>query len=168
MTPKIDADNIADHVERQERAVFEAAVRLFTERGYENVGLGDIAAEVGLARSSLYRYFPGKREILARWVNSELESGIARSDELLGGDGPATGRILYWADDQIEYARRPEHGLLVAMAGAGGDLNPETIAALGRNHERLRKPLVEAVTEIIGVPGEVMTIAAPRADRLRP
>lgn len=154
MTPKIAADNIADHVKRQERAVFDAAVRLFTDRGYENVSLGDIAAEVGLARSSLYRYFPGKREILARWVNSELESGIARSDELLGSDGPTTGRILNWADDQIEYARRPEHALLVAMAGAEGDLNPETIAALGRNHERLRKPLVEAVTEVIGVSGE--------------
>lgn len=177
MTPRIAADSIAEHVERQERAVFEAAVALFTERGYDQVSLGDIAAEVGLARSSLYRYFPGKREILARWVNRELEAGVARADGLLGGDGSAADRIVIWADDQIEYARRPEHDLLVAVAGAEGDLNPETITALARNHERLRKPLVEAVTEVIGVPGEAEVTAdlivglvhsASRLDAARP
>jgi len=154
VTPKIAAGNIAEHVERQERAVFEAAVRLFTERGYDAVSLGDIAAEVGLARNSLYRYFPGKSEILARWVNRELEQGIGRSEELLGGEGPAAGRILRWADDQIEYARRPEHDLLVAMSSAGRDLDTETLTALAQNHERLRQPLVATVAEIVGEDGD--------------
>lgn len=177
MTPKIDADNIAEHVERQERAVFEAAVRLFTERGYDRVSLGDIAAEVGLARNSLYRYFPGKSEILARWVNRELEAGIERSDELLGGEGEAAQRIVLWADDQIEYARRPEHDLLISMASAGRDLDPETRVALARNHDRLRRPLVAAVTEIVGETSEAevtadlivgLVHAASRLDASRP
>lgn len=177
MTPKIAAGNIAEHVDRQERAVFDAAVRLFTERGYDNVSLGDIAAEVGLARNSLYRYFPGKPEILARWVNRELELGIERSDDLLGGDGPPTDRILAWADDQIEYARRPEHDLLVAMASAGRDLDTATLAALAQNHDRLRQPLLAAVGEIVTESGDAemtadlivgLVHAASRLDIARP
>lgn len=147
MTPRITADNLAEHVERQEQAVFDAAVRLFTERGYENVTLADIAAEVGLARNSLYRYFPGKSEILARWANRELESGIERSSDLLAGDEPPIDRIDRWVDDQMEYAGRPEHDLLAAMAEAKGDLDPATRNALAENHQRLREPLVAVVVE---------------------
>ena len=51
--PRIKADTIADHVAQQRAAVLDAAVRLFTERGYAEVSLGDVAAEVGLARNSL-------------------------------------------------------------------------------------------------------------------
>ncbi len=49
--PRIKADNIAEHVAQQRAAVLDAAVRLFVERGFSEVGLADIAAEVGLARN---------------------------------------------------------------------------------------------------------------------
>jgi AcrR family transcriptional regulator len=44
--------------------VIEAAARLFTERGYHETSMEDIARSVGLAKPSLYHYFPGKQEIL--------------------------------------------------------------------------------------------------------
>ena len=69
--PRITAGSVAEHVAQQERAVFDAAIALFTERGYSAVTLGDIAKEVGLARNSLYRYFPTKASILLRWYAEE-------------------------------------------------------------------------------------------------
>lgn len=147
MTPRIAADNVAEHVERQEKAVFDAAVRLFTERGYERVTLAEIAAEVGLARNSLYRYFPGKAEILVRWVNRELEAEIGRSAAVLGAAGSPVDRIEKWAEQQLRYARRPEHDLLVAFSGVRGGLDPATQAALAASHDRLRAPLLEVVKE---------------------
>lgn len=62
----------ARQLARQEQAVFDAAIALFTDRGYGAVTLADIAAEVGLARNSLYRYFPDKAAILLRWYRTEL------------------------------------------------------------------------------------------------
>ena len=43
--PRIKADNIAEHVAQQRAAVLDAAVRLFVERGFSEVGLADVAAE---------------------------------------------------------------------------------------------------------------------------
>ena len=76
--PQIKAASVAEHVAEQEQAVFTRAIRLFLERGYENVTLGDIGVGIGLARNSLYRYFPDKAHILLRWFQSELPRQVTR------------------------------------------------------------------------------------------
>ena len=41
-----------------------AAIVLFSDRGYDNVSMRDIAAEVSIKASSIYNHFPSKRDIL--------------------------------------------------------------------------------------------------------
>lgn len=148
--PRITAGTVAEHVARQETAVFEAAIRLFAERGYEDVSLGDIAAEVGLARSSLYRYFPDKAHILLRWYRAELPAQIARSEELLSVDGAPIERIRGWVDDQLDYAARPEHRLIATLAQIAPELDAPTRAELAAAHQHLLAPL-DAVLRDAGV-----------------
>ncbi|HEY2696872.1 MAG TPA: TetR family transcriptional regulator [Pseudonocardiaceae bacterium] len=42
----------------------QAALELFTEHGYDNVTVTQIAERAGLTRRSFFRYFPDKREVL--------------------------------------------------------------------------------------------------------
>lgn len=42
----------------------DAALELFTERGYENTTVLDIAQRAGLAKSTFFRHFQDKREVL--------------------------------------------------------------------------------------------------------
>ncbi|RII17097.1 DNA-binding transcriptional repressor AcrR [Streptomyces sp. YIM 130001] len=42
----------------------DAALELFTERGYDNTTVLDIAQRAGLAKSSFFRHFQDKREVL--------------------------------------------------------------------------------------------------------
>jgi AcrR family transcriptional regulator len=44
--------------------VVEVAHRLFTEQGFDRTSVDQIAAEVGLSRASLFRYFGTKEEIV--------------------------------------------------------------------------------------------------------
>lgn len=46
------------------RTTQRAALAMFTERGFDNVTVGEIAAEVGMAASTLYRHFPTKEHIV--------------------------------------------------------------------------------------------------------
>lgn len=157
--PRITAGSVAEHVARQERAVFDAAIGLFVERGYKAVTLGDIARAVGLARNSLYRYFPTKASILMRWWAEELPAQIQRSIDLLSGDDPPPVRIGRWAAAQIDYALRPEHRLVAALADAAGDLDAADRTVLAASHDQLMAPFHAALAEA-GVPEPEQAAAA--------
>ena len=145
--PRISADSVAEHVAQQQQAVFDAAIELFVERGYGAVTLGDIAAKVGLARNSLYRYYPDKAAILVEWFRVELPLQAERSSTLLAGDEPPAERIVRWAEAQIDYARLPEHALIVALGEATPGLAPDVLAELGASHDELVAPFVAVLRE---------------------
>ena len=44
--------------------LLQAAMELFTERGYEHVTVAEIAERAGLTKRSFFRYFADKREVL--------------------------------------------------------------------------------------------------------
>ena len=50
----------------------ESALTLFEERGYEDTGVADIAARAGLTKTTFFRHFPNKREVLS--AGQELHS----------------------------------------------------------------------------------------------
>src|ERR1700728_2898958 len=47
----------------RERLV-RAALDLFTEQGYDNTTVAEIAERAGLTKSTFFRHFPDKREVL--------------------------------------------------------------------------------------------------------
>ena len=145
--PRISGDSLAAHVERQKRAVFNAAIRLFVERGYATVSMGDIAAEVGLARNSLYRYFPDKTSILLSWYHDEIPVQTARSTEILSGEGTAADRLVAWANAQIDYALQPKHALFESLAQATASLSADARAEFMDGHARLIAPFRAALAE---------------------
>lgn len=56
---------------KHREAIVEAAVRLFREHGYAATGIGEIAAESGAPKGSIYHFFPGgKPEIGAAAITA--------------------------------------------------------------------------------------------------
>lgn len=135
--PRITGPDIATHVARQEAAVVRAAVGLFAERGYAAVTLADIAAEVGLARTSLYRYFPDKDHILLAWLRTEIDGLVGRSEAIGGADRPAIERLTDWFHLQLDYMEDPEHQVFATIAATMGTLGPAVRAELTTQHQRL-------------------------------
>jgi AcrR family transcriptional regulator len=48
--------------------ILDAAIDLFSQRGYNDVSIRDIAAAVGIKESSIYKHYSGKEEILQKVV----------------------------------------------------------------------------------------------------
>lgn len=70
--PRIRAGNIEEHKELTRRQILDAAQDLFSEHGYQDTSLGDIAAFIGIGRTTLYEYFKDKEDLLASLVDETL------------------------------------------------------------------------------------------------
>lgn len=62
----------------RKRAILDAAARLLAERGYAQVTMADIGAEVGVAASAIYWHFDGKQDLLVALFDDCLDRLVAQ------------------------------------------------------------------------------------------
>lgn len=58
---------IVNHHEYKEK-MLEKSLYLFTRRGYSNINMKQIAAEIGVSTGTLYHYFPSKEKMLVEMI----------------------------------------------------------------------------------------------------
>ncbi|WP_216215181.1 TetR/AcrR family transcriptional regulator [Amycolatopsis aidingensis] len=67
------ADRAAERAEQRRAEIVHAAFKVFTERGYHQAGIADIANELGIGHGTFYRYFANKRDILMHVLANAAE-----------------------------------------------------------------------------------------------
>lgn len=65
--PKHDPD------QKTKQYILETAMRLFTEKGLENVNVEDVVKEVGVTRGAFYHYFKSREELIAGVMYKSFE-----------------------------------------------------------------------------------------------
>jgi len=120
--PKISAPTIAEHVAAQEQAVFEAAIGLFMTRPAAEVSIGDIAREAGLARTSLYRYFPTKASIVHRWFLTEIGPLVAAGEAIADSDGTTSDKLDRWVQLHLDHLADERHRAMIRTAVETDDM----------------------------------------------
>jgi AcrR family transcriptional regulator len=73
--------------------LYDTALRLMAERGYESTTLRDVAKEAGVSVGLLYRYFPSKRAVIIA-LYEELSADYARQ-ALAMPAGPWRDRFIF-------------------------------------------------------------------------
>ncbi len=66
--------------QERRRAILDAAIRLFSERGFRGVTTRELAHTVGVTEPVLYQHFPSKRDL----YTAIIEHKIAQTEELKG------------------------------------------------------------------------------------
>jgi AcrR family transcriptional regulator len=106
--PRIRAESIAEHKAMVQRQILDAAAALFRAQGYADTSLGDVAAYVGIGRTTLYEYFSDKEDLLASVVEDRIP---ALMDALISGiptDITVTARLAELIVRGIEYVSSDE------------------------------------------------------------
>ena len=60
----------------REDAIVESVNRLLAEKGYEAMTVDEVAADVGIAKASLYKHFPSKEVLAAAAMVRALQRGL--------------------------------------------------------------------------------------------
>ena len=110
-----------------------AAVDLFTEQGYDATTVAQIAERAGVTKSTLFRYFPDKREILVAGQETLarlLSEGIV--------EAPATATPLQAVAAGLERVSD-------AMGQMNRDLGPRMKAAIAASAELRERDALKSV-----------------------
>ena len=66
----------------REEAIVTAVNRLLAEKGFDAMTVDEVAAEVGIAKASLYRHFPSKEDLAAAAMVRVMQRAVVFLDSL--------------------------------------------------------------------------------------
>ena len=92
----------APEVRKQE--IVETALVLFSEKGYENTTIQDIADRMNVATGLCYRYFKSKKEIFAATSEYYAKQAVERFQENLPSKAGAIEKFNFIIKSLFEYA----------------------------------------------------------------
>jgi len=101
--------------QRTRQALFDAAMRLFTEQGYERTTVAEIAAAAEVSTKTLFNYFASKDEMVFALRRQRMDLVERTIEERGPGDGPAD--VLAGIAERL---------LADAMTGSDGEHLPFT------------------------------------------
>jgi AcrR family transcriptional regulator len=70
--PKLWTDTVEEHRRAVRDATIDATARLVAQQGLASVTMSKIAAETGIGRATLYKYFPDMEAILLAWHERQV------------------------------------------------------------------------------------------------
>lgn len=124
-------------VDERRALLLELGLRLFGDRGLDDVSVEDIAREAGVSAGLLYHYFGSKREFhqaVTAHAMERLQAVTMPDTALSPGDQLVTTLVAY-----LEYLRSDSSGWAWLLRGGAGD---DQIAAIA---EQYRQVIVENV-----------------------
>jgi AcrR family transcriptional regulator len=127
VVPKLWTETIEEHRRAVHDATLDTAAALVAEHGLASVTMSRIAAETGIGRATLYKYFPDVEAILAAWharhVARHLEHLAAVRDQPAGSPAgrleavlTAYALITHQRPQGTEIASLVHHGEHIAQA----------------------------------------------------
>lgn len=97
--PRIKAASLEEHHELIWQAITDAVADLLTERDYDSINLGHIAARAGLARNTLYNYADDKAALVIAIAERVSRPVLDRITTIADAAGPATDRARAIIDE---------------------------------------------------------------------
>lgn len=80
--PRLWDDTIEAHRRTVRDTTLDTAAALVAERGLTSVTMSQIAERAGIARATLYRYFPDVEAIVTAWHERQLDRHLSRLTEI--------------------------------------------------------------------------------------
>lgn len=146
-------------------AILDATARLFAARGYENLTMEGVAAEAGVAKQTIYRWWPSKGALVSDCL---VEGRLMPKPLTVPSTGDLRGDLLAWLGDIYSVMEAPGGDALVRSLiaaatenmevgrriheslGAASSLTERFQTAIGDGQLRADAPLTEIGEALVG------------------
>jgi AcrR family transcriptional regulator len=119
----------------RDRRILDAAAQAFHEKGFHGVGMDELGTRAGLSGPSLYRYFSGKDEILARLLNEAMDELLAATT---ASSSNADSDLLRALSHHVDFALANGPLVTLHQREAGALVEPWASAFTERRRQYVR------------------------------
>jgi len=125
----------------------DLALKAFAEQGVEGMSLRGLAAAAGCSRTTPYRYFKNKAEILAAVRQSEFQRMADAAERVAGNEPDPDQRLVELARSYLAFAmERPDaYRVMYSVSQLDEKRYPELL----RQINRAQQPMMDAVNEAV-------------------
>ncbi len=168
--PRIEAPTVAEHHALRRAAIVSAAVDLLAREGVAGVSPAAVAAAAGLARSSIYLYFPSTGALIGAGVEETFRRSLAALEGVMSGAQTPGERIAAYVDGSLTAAIAGHQPMAAYIAA---DLPADCLDRVVDLHRELQAPLVKALQDkgirdalgVAGLIGGVISAGATQVNR---
>ncbi len=156
------SDRVARRRAETRRRIFTEAMRLFQERGFDNVTVADITEAADVAKGTFFTHFPTKRDVF-RYIGAEaLDALLAARSEAATVREKITRMLqaaVAWHEEHADLTRMMLTARTVSLAtdfgsenqrALGGALVEILTAGVAAGELRADLPVVQAATLLQG------------------
>jgi AcrR family transcriptional regulator len=137
---------------REERLplILQEARGVFTELGFEDASMAEVARRVGIVEGTIYRYFDHKRDLLIKvleqWMNEAMSDYAQQLSGIVGSRNRL--RFMIWHHLRMLYQDPALYNLLIVQVRYSPDYASSDIYALNRSYtQRTVDILREGIAE---------------------
>lgn len=138
------------HAKPTRERILDAAMELFSAKGFHDTKLDEIVAEASTSKGSIYLHFPNKERLFIALVDQFADLIERRAQEAIAGEAEGIRRVQAALEAVLETFskyRRPAKLLLVQAVGLGTVFERKRIEVNDRFALLIKTYLDEAVTD---------------------
>jgi AcrR family transcriptional regulator len=134
---------------RKRSAILEAALTIFSQRGYAEASVDDVAEEARVAKGTLYLYFKSKEELYLAALASDLRAMAAEARKEMERAHSLREKLRAFLRVRLEYTKSRENFLRIYLAEYGSmflktTLSRELIRMLKQNMRYVARVIEES------------------------
>jgi AcrR family transcriptional regulator len=129
--------------------ILVVAERVFSERPFHTVRMDEVARRSGVAKGTVYLYFPGKRELYLAVLFEGMERLRRRLESVAAVSAAPLDRLRATVAGLLEHRSR-RHELLALLLRYEQRLTPDEARQWLRRRERLSQTVQSVIAEAIG------------------
>ena len=136
--------------DEREQAFKEAALRLFSSKGYHKTTMSEIALEAGFGKGTLYWYWKSKEELYFDLVEDSHREFVALVKRAADMDGDALEKLRWLGRETVELHYRNREYTKLSWKMRAEELEtftPEYVERLRRNNEETKRELQRIVSQ---------------------
>jgi len=133
----VKSDPSTDKGEQTRQHIFESALVLFREKGFDATTMQQIAERAEVAKSAAYYYFPSKEAIIHAYYEEIQEAQERICEHTFAGTRDLKKRIATALKSKLDLARDDRNLLGVVFRYTGEPRHP--LSCLGRDTARIRR-----------------------------